>query len=204
MKTDTITISSLGSGMSDAFSQVDAVAAYKKLSHKQALHLQLLTEETLGLMRSITGAREGRFWIEDEKQPGLIEIHLKVIAAMDAEKRAALLSASTSGKNDAARGIMGRLRDFFSRDDAADAGFFTPMMSEAMYEYSTSPSLDLEWSLMRYREEVVQRTKGDSRDEEALQAWDELEKSVVAHVADEVQVFIRWDEAEMVIFKQLL
>ena len=201
MKTDTITISSLGSGMSEAFEQVESVASYKGLDHKQKLHLQLLTEETMGLMRSITGAQEGSFWIEDEKQPGTFEIHLKVITAMNADKREALLSASTSGKNDAARGIMGRLRDFFTRDDAADAGFFTPMMSEAMYEYSTSPSLDLEWSLMRYRDEVVQRKSG--QDEEALQAWDELEKSVVAHVADEVKVFIRWDEAELVIFKQL-
>ena len=201
MKTDTITISSLGSGMSEAFEQVESVASYKGLDHKQKLHLQLLTEETMGLMRSITGAQEGSLWIEDEKQPGTFEIHLKVITAMNADKREALLSASTSGKNDAARGIMGRLRDFFTRDDAADAGFFTPMMSEAMYEYSTSPSLDLEWSLMRYRDEVVQRKSG--QDEEALQAWDELEKSVVAHVADEVKVFIRWDEAELVIFKQL-
>ncbi len=41
------------------------------------------------------------------------------------------------------------------------------------------------------------------KDEKALQAWDELEKSVVAHVADDVKVSIRNQQVEMTIVKKL-
>ena len=65
MKTDVISVSSRGSRMESALLQADQVAAYKGLSAKDALHLRLLAEEALGLMRSITGETDGLFWIED-------------------------------------------------------------------------------------------------------------------------------------------
>ena len=95
---------------------------------------------------------------------------------------------------------MGRIRDFFSQGNDVDAGVFTPMMSEAMFEYTTNPSLDLEWSLMRYRDEVYKRCRDD---QQAAEAWDELEKSVVAKVADDVKVSIRGRTVEMTIVKKL-
>ena len=61
MKSDVITISNDGSGMEEALAQAEKVAQFKDLQPKDALHLRLLTEEMLGLMRSITGEREGRF-----------------------------------------------------------------------------------------------------------------------------------------------
>ena len=66
MKTDIISVSSSGRQMETALAQVEKVAAYKELGHKQALHLRLLAEEMMGMMRSITGEKEGEFWIEDE------------------------------------------------------------------------------------------------------------------------------------------
>ena len=66
MKTDVITVSSKGKRMESALAQVDKLAAYKGLSPKDALHLRLLTEEMMGMMRSITGETNGEFWIEDE------------------------------------------------------------------------------------------------------------------------------------------
>ena len=68
MKSDVITVSGRGSRMEAALEQVDKVIAYKGLSGKNALHLRLLAEEMMGLMRSVTGAREGQFWIEEEDQ----------------------------------------------------------------------------------------------------------------------------------------
>ena len=101
MKTDVIVIYSDGSEMEEALVQAEKTAQYKGLSHKAALHLRLLTEEMLGMMRSITGNVKGRFWIEDEK--GAFQLHLKVKTFVDFEKREQLLKASTSGKNEAAR-----------------------------------------------------------------------------------------------------
>ena len=41
------------------------------------------------------------------------------------------------------------------------------------------------------------------QDQRAREAWDELEKSVVTHVADEIKVFIRGGQTEMTIIKKL-
>lgn len=50
MKTDVITVSSQGVQMASALNLAEKVAAYKELSGKNALHLRLLTEETMGMM----------------------------------------------------------------------------------------------------------------------------------------------------------
>ena len=41
--------------------QAEKLAAYKELDGKPALHLRLLTEEMMGMMRSIAGEAEGEF-----------------------------------------------------------------------------------------------------------------------------------------------
>ncbi len=123
MKTDVIVVSSKGARMEEALKEVDKVAEYKGLSHKSALHLRLLTEEMMGLMRSITGETEGCFWIED--QDNVYELHLQTTTRMTSLKREKLLSAATSGKNESAKGFMGHIRDFFDRgadEDIASYG----------------------------------------------------------------------------------
>ena len=81
MKTDILMISSDGTNMDSALAQVDKVAAYKGLSSKNALYLRLLVEETMAMMRAITGSVNGEFWMEDEDQ--LYTLHLKVSTLMD-------------------------------------------------------------------------------------------------------------------------
>ena len=184
--------------METALEQVEKVAAYKGLSPKNTLHLRLLTEEMMGMMRSITGEPEGEFWIEDHN--GIYELHRRVAARMNFEKREQLLSVSASGKNEAACGLMGRIREFFDWgcDEEYD-GLSMALMPDA-FEHSTSPVLDWEWSMRRY-ENVVSAKLG--KDEAAREAWDELEKSVVKNVADDVKVFIRGGFVEMTILKKM-
>ncbi len=200
MKTDVITISSQEDQMEVALSQADKVAAYKNLSPKNALHLRLLTEEMMGLMRSITGENEGRFWIEDEDS--VYQLHLQVVTRMDSGKRNQLLSTASSGKNESAKGLMGRLRDFFDRGADEDiASFASPLLLSGMYEETTTPSLDWEWSMLRYEDALSAQVARDEAG--AREAWDELEKSVVTHVADDVKVSIRARVAELIIVKKL-
>ncbi len=200
MKTDVITVSSKGAQMEKALTQADKMAAFKDLPPKAALHLRLLTEEMMGMMRSITGETEGLFWIEDDDH-GEYRLHLQVTTRMDSEKRDQLLSASTSGKNESAKGLMGRLRDFFDRGADEDvACFSSPIMLPEALETSSSPTLDWEWSMMRYENELA--TRISKNDIQAREAWDELEKSVVARVADDVKVSIRGQVVEMTIIKK--
>ena len=200
MRTDTIIVSSRGNQMEAALKEAEKVAAYKGLSAKNALHLRLLTEEMMGMMRSITGETEGKFWIEDEG--GEYRLHLLAETSMDSEKRDQLLAASSTGKNESARGLMGRLRDFFERSVDDDyRSFPSPLLYSGMYEHSSTPTLDWEWSMMRYEDFLSSRVKNN--DAAAREAWDELEKSVVAKVADDVKVSIRGRSVEMILVKKM-
>lgn len=199
MKTDVINVSSRGSRMETALQQADFVAEYKSLSRKNALHLRLLTEEMMGIIRSITGETEGEFWIEDNDD--VFQLHLRVNTTMDSEKRERLLSTSTSGKNESARGFMGRLRNFFDVEADADVAASAGPLFSAMYsDSSTGSALDYEWSLLRYQEQLNSRGENDPI---AREAWDEMEKSVVAHVADDVKISIRGRTVEMTIVKKM-
>ncbi|MBO4926229.1 MAG: hypothetical protein J5472_07085 [Clostridia bacterium] len=200
MKTDMIVVSSRGSQMEKALDQAEKVAAYKGLSGKNALHLRLLTEEMMGMMRSITGETEGVFWIEDDND--VYRLHLQVTTRMDSDKRTQLLSAASSGKNESARGLMGKLRDFFDRGADEDVVALTsPLILPGMYEESSLPTMDWEWSMMRYEEALAPSVR--RQEKEALEAWDELEKSVVAQVADDVKVSIRGRTVEMTLEKKM-
>ena len=199
MKTDIIRVSSRGSRIETALQQADFVAEYKHLSPKSALHLRLLTEEMMGMIRSITGETEGEFWIEDQDDE--FQLHLRVNTTMDSEKRERLLSASTSGKNESAKGFMGRLRNFFDLEADADVAAAAGPMFAGIYEDASSGAmLDYEWSLLRYQEQLSSRGENDPI---AREGWDELEQSVVAHVADDVKVSIRGRTVEMIILKKM-
>jgi len=200
MKTDVITVSSRGNRMDAALAQVDKVCAYKGLNGKNALHLHLLAEEMMGMMRSITGETSGQFWIEDEDD--VYSLHLAVNTSMNSGKRDQLLSAATSGKNESAKGLMGRLRDFFDRESDEDVtALSSSLLMPEMYDQFSSPTLEMEWTMARYESGLASRVEQD--DPAAKEAWDELEKSVVAHVADDVKVSIRGRSVEMIIIKKL-
>ena len=200
MKTDVIVVSSKGTRMETALELVDKVAAYKGLSGKSALQLRLLTEEMMGLMRSITGETEGCFWIED--QDNVYELHLQTTTRMTSLKREKLLSAASSGKNESAKGFMGHIRDFFDRGADEDlASYGSPLLLAGAFEKSSTPALDWEWSMTRYEDQL--RPNIQRQDAAALAAWDELEKSVVARVADDVKVSIKGRTAEVTIVKKI-
>ncbi len=57
------------------------------------------------------------------------------------------------------------------------------------------------WSMEDYREQLRQYQVLNERKNQ--EAWDELEKSVVGRVADDVKVSIRGGTVEMTIFKKM-
>ena len=109
MKSDVIKIDSRGNGFREAISQTGKTAVFTGLDANESLDLQLLTEEMLSLVRSVTGEVEASFWIESENKA--FELHLTTQTVMDKEKREQLIASSTSRKNDAATGFLGKLRD---------------------------------------------------------------------------------------------
>ena len=214
MKTDKITVTNAGAGMAEAVEQAAAAAAYRGLTGKEALHLRLLAEEMLGMLRQIAGETEAVFWVESEEKR--FQLHLAARPWITGEMRKELLSVSSSGKNAAAVGVMGKLRDIFERAfDAAELGgpstYGSYYMQGLMYtggpdmmdpmSFALNASLAAEavnWSMRKYKA-AVEQEKADSA--EAREEWDELEKSIVANLADEVSIAIRGGEVEMTVYK---
>ena len=199
MKSDIIKVYANGEQMELALNEVDKVAAYYGLDGKNSLHLHLLGEEMMGMMRSITGETEGKFWLEADD--GVFELHLLVDTLVNSEMRKQLLAASKSGQNEAAKGLMGKLREFFFRNaDDEIAAFQSPLLLNGAYRDGTMPVTDWEWSLERY---IDKHKANDSPTQAETEAWDELEKSVVSHVADDVKVSIRGWQTEMILIKKI-
>ncbi len=193
MKTDVILISSEGSNMESALAQAEKIARYKELSPKNTLYLRLLIEETMAMVRAIVGNVSGEFWIEDDQD--VYTLHLRVSTLMDEKRKEQLLSASTSGANEATRGFMGKIRAFFEPSSSI------PMFSSGFSGGAPTMYGSYLWSMEDYREQLRQYRQQNMAG--AQEAWDELEKSVVAHVADDVKVSIRGRTVEMTIVKKM-
>ncbi len=204
MKTDVIRIAGTGEGTDAALQQTEKAAAYRGLTKKETLRLRLLAEELFGMLRTIVGERDARYWIEAEGKA--FALHLSMKTRVDADLREALLDASTTGRNEAAKGFMGRLRDILlqmeEQDDigatmlrmdyglsAMDTGSFEAPMGVTMH------GLMVNWTLSDYRTAVQRQKETDAA------PWDELEKSITAKLADEIKIFIRDGVVEMVIEK---
>ncbi len=190
MKTEVITVSSKGKGIDEALSQVESAAGELGLEGKDALHLRLIAEEMLNMMRSIIGDLEGKFWVDSSDD--VAQLHLQAVTLLDRQQRKQLISASSSGKNEAHRGIMGKI-----------LAFFEPMPIDDTPEYlldscEASENGDLTWSLNAYKE----RLRGNLENGEAKEEWDELEKSLISHLADDIKVSIRGYDVDLVISRK--
>ncbi len=203
MKTDVIKLSNTGTGIEEALAQTEKAAAYRGLTPKQTLRLRLLAEEMMGMLRTIVGETKSEYWVEAEGTA--FALHLSARTRVYSEMREELLKSSTTGKNAAAVGFMGRLRDILTqlyepdRDtvESGDYGFYYQDAGSA--DTSIDPQdtgLLYGWSLNEYRAALEANR---DREEEKR---DELERSSTANLADEIRIYIRADKVEMVIEKK--
>jgi len=199
MKSDVIHVTNEGAGFDEALDQAEAVARYRALDRKSAIQLRLLTEEMMGMMRALTGEREADFWIDDKD--GVFALHLQAQTNMNAEMRKNLLAASKSGANSAAKGIVGKMRDLFDRLIEPVDGDMSGVLVGLNVNYanadfgSYSAALAGLWTLNNYKSALKE---GHAPQEN----WDELEKSVLARLADDVQIGISGQNVEMIIYKK--
>ncbi len=211
MHTEKIKISHDGTSFGDALKIAENFADEIKLTGKNKFHVMLLTEEMLSMFKAITGEFDAYFWIEFNEDEKTYSLKLKADAPenIDYAKRRDLLSVSTQGKNIAPRGIMEKVRELWeaglynlneSLDIHAeyDSGLLD-YVSMGMVNPAISPSF-YSWSMRKYKNNV--ETEKDEN-KTALEAWDELEKSIIANVADDVQVGVKNKSAELIVLKKL-
>jgi len=209
MKSDVVKLTNAGAGIDAALQAASASALYRGLNRKDAIRVRLLAEEMLGMFRQITGETEADFWVESEENR--FELHLTAHPLVTGKMRKELLKAATSGKNEASRGFMGKLRDLIDRALAAEEigdtsdlflqGLLMPVSAEMeLMEpavYSAAIGV-MSWSMQCYKNAVAEESAHSAR---AKTEWDELEKSIVANIADEVKVAVSGNEVEMTVYK---
>ena len=197
MKSNVCKIENGTKDLESILKESERVAEYNGLTHKQTLQLRLLCEEIDGMLPNIIDDFEGDLWIDFEDGVCKVNIDIK-IPEINADKREDLIGISRSKKNAAAKGIVGKIRDaienFLLSEEAMGAFEVTPgtfYFTDGICEGVDFPYL---WTLNQYRGEVTQ--------EEQPENWDELEKSVIASVADDVIVGIKGRQAKIVIVKK--
>lgn len=199
MKTAPMIVTSDGIGMSEALAMTEQVGKTCGLDQKSNLHLRLLGEELFGMLRGIAGKIEAEYWIDYSEKN--LELHMKSEIRATPQMKEQFLAASTSGKNEAARGFMGKLRVMIAGFllSAKEAIPNSMVGAAAVLAGSGYDSLSAGgWSMVHYKEELKKHLPeaGDAAD-----AWDELEKSIVANIADDIKVKIVGKTVEIVVIK---
>lgn len=200
MKTEIISVYASGDGRDKALELTEKTGAFCGLDHQSSLRLRLLSEELIELIRPFTDKIHGEFWLEAEDNA--VQIHLKTDIPMDLQTRNELLAVSSSGKNSAAKGLMGKIREMIASVTLPDDPETKEMTDQAFSLISIGSQMGAHydgaysWSMTAYMNQV---NNIDNEDGKAAQ--DELERSIVANLADEVTVSIVGSEVEVIIFK---
>lgn len=159
--------------LGEIFTTVDQYAAHNAFSRKRWLQLRLLAEELTGMLPALLQWSSGTFWLENEDNH--YELHISLKASFENSfQREQLLALSTSGKNAAAVGIMGKIR--------------CAIEGAALAKSAQSGS---RWTLKGYRSEA-QREQS---------SWNELKRSIIANLADDVIVAISGEKVEITVIK---
>ncbi|MBQ9565120.1 MAG: hypothetical protein IJU98_05985 [Synergistaceae bacterium] len=201
-------------GLNRALEETERFAESLGLDRKGRFHLRLLAEEMLGMARAIVGEFSAEFWLEWRdslfrwSNSGDCILHLEAAADVNYPQRRELLSVSTEGRNIAPRGIMEKVRELVEAGlyGMEESLKFQTEYGAGILDYGTMGMADYgmsqvlySWSMQKYRDAV---TKSKARDGAAAEAWDELEKSIVAKIANEVRVGVRKGGVELVVVKE--
>ena len=126
----------------------------------------------MSMIRSLSGEVNACFWIESGDKE--MTFFLTTSILMNEATRTELISATTYQENDAAKGFLGRLMDFFERAMLSGAG------SYVFTENAAEQPMPLENSQVSFDP-----------------GWDHYERSILKNAADEIRIGIRGNQVEM-------
>ena len=139
---------------------------------------------------------DGDFWIEFND--GVCQLHVSVkLEALTIDKRETLINVAKNKKNAAANTIVGKIRagfeSIFLNDDASQISSIMTSTVQATGGYGEGLDFSYVWSLEQHRNTVSPEQTED---------WDELEKSVITALADDVIVGIRGKKTDIIVIKK--
>ena len=189
MKSDVIKISRDADNLNKILNEAQKMAEYAKLNAKQTIRTRLIAEEFVGMLKELSQDFEGEFWGEREGMSFTFVAQLYINEAMDMQTKRKFIEISSDKKNAAAKGIMGKIRDVVENLLYPENAMYSA--SFIAYQLETAVLLNDQWTLNRY--------KDAERDNE--EPWDELEKSIIANLADDVVVGVKGNRVEIMIMK---
>ncbi len=179
-------------------SETEKVLEYNNLNKQNALRLRLLAEEMVGLISELIDNFEGDFWLENEGNKYRLYASLNV-KNINKELKENLIELSSNKKNNLAKGIKGKILSVFQNIalDIAENGAYVP----SSYYYTSceeyAHAYSYTWSLTEYTTNI--KTSENKETE-----WDELEKSIIAKLANDVLVGVLKDKVEILIVKDFI
>lgn len=200
MRTEKFIVSGDESRISAALKVIEEFGKGAGLDKKEDLHLRLLAEELFGMLRGIAGETESECGISGEGKK--IQINLKSQIALTQKMREQLISVSTSGKNSATAGFTGKIRTMIANVllSAEEAIPYAMVNTAAAYTAGSAyEGAVYVWSMQAYKNEVEKNIAGGK---ESSAEWDQLEKSIVANIADDIKVSISGKTVQITVFKE--
>ena len=169
------------------------------ITGKDYYHLGLLTEEVLGMANQILHVYDGELWVEGTAAG--YEIILEA-AVHERNGEKAVPTASPEGFMAKIAEMMNCSYMFENIAEMPEvlAGLLPDYMSYGIQEGKEARAWAGKWSLSAYRQNL-RRQQEDNR--EVDPALDELEKSIVAHLADDVTIGIHGHRIRLVISKEI-
>ncbi len=187
MKSTVINIDRNTKNLSDILDETQKISASSGLDSKKALRLRLLAEELVGMLKELSGCYDGEFWIEEDNLKFELITRISLYQEMDKKTKKGFVGVSSDNKNAAAKGVMGKIRDVVENMMyPEDAAYINGGDS-----FDGGAVISTGWSLKKY--------KNANQDEE--DRWDEIEKSIIANIADDVTVGIKAKDVEIIITK---
>ena len=210
MDKEKMVITSRGMELYDELAKIDRDIKTLNLGRRDSLHLRLLAEETLGMLKLMAGDFTSLLWIEKDDKEARIHLVAKT-EDMDIDTKKELIAVSTSGKNAKAKGLMGKIGEVFENsllhyenivelEREYGVGTIDPAAAGSMNtDYMTA------WTLEQYR--MSMRQEDVDRDfawsEEESEPNDIFEKSIVGSLAKNVIVGVKKEDVEMTIIMDL-
>ena len=189
MKSNVIKINQENNRMDEILAVAQSSAAYAGLDGKQSLRLRLLAEELVGMLKELSGKYDGEFRIEQENKKFKLITNIYVNEAMDNKTKRDFIDVSTDKKNAAAKGVMGKIRDVVENMMYPENAMYSA--DYIAHQLEVDVLLNDNWSLNQYKK----------KQKENDEPWDEMEKSIIANVADDVTVSVKGKNVEIVITK---
>ena len=187
------------------YEKVDGYLTDMNLSHKDKIHMKLLFEETVGMLKALTADYHAAIWFEKYRHECCIRVTGKT--EMSQSKKEGLLDMASRDGNTLVKGFMDKVGDVIENGllnynnvmklQQEYGGGFVNYGTMGMYNgIEGMADSGIMWSLYEYKDALKDQMDNQ---EEAKAAWDELEKSIVASLAKDVLVGVKGNRIDMTI-----